>query len=344
MVGQSGLEGYYNSPLQGGDTLKTTLDVPLQRVGQQALQHEIDLNYPANGGAFVALDPDNGQIYAMGSLPTYDANVFTKPVPTSAYNSLFGPNSGDPQVNRAYQSASPLGSTFIPITALAALESGVWSVGDTYDDTGQFCFQEQCRHNSGRAVDGVLDLTDALKASSNDFFDNLGALTGSARPPGALDTWARVFGIGRQTGVDLPGESAGTLPTPTWRTQRNQLEDECDAATGPYAGQRKHPPGGCGIADGSNRAWSVGDNINLAAGQGDVQATPLQLAVAYAAIANGGTIVTPHLGLDIERPDGTVLRLIDPGPKGKLKTQSPLPQRNQSRSTGRGLTARRHLG
>jgi penicillin-binding protein 2 len=313
-VGQSGLEGYYNSVLRSGDTLKTTLDVALQRVGQRALQHAIDANYPANGGAFVALDPENGQVYAMGSLPTYNANVFSRPIPTTVLRRLFSPSSGDPLVNRATQSASPIGSTFAPITALAALESGAWSVGDTFDDTGQFCFQEQCRHNSGHAVDGVLDLADALQISSNDFFYNLGALTGSARPAGALDAWARVFGIGQKTGVDLPGESAGTLPTPKWRAQRYQLEAECDAATGPYAGRPKHPPGGCGIADGTNRPWSVGDNESLAAGQGDVQVTPLQLAVIYAAIANGGKIVTPHLGLAIERPNGAVLRQIDPAP------------------------------
>lgn len=313
-VGQSGLEAYYNSVLRSGDTLKTTLDAALQRVGQQALQHAIDANYPANGGAFVALDPENGQVYAMGSLPTYNANVFSKPIPTTLTRRLFSPSSGHPLVNRATQSASPIGSTFTPITALAALESGAWSVGDTFDDTGQFCTQEQCRHNSGNAVDGMLDLANALKISSNDFFYNLGALTGSARPADALDAWARVFGIGQQTGVDLPEESAGTLPTPAWRAQRNQLEAECDAATGPYAGRSKHQPGGCGISDGTNRPWSLGDNESLAAGQGDVQVTPLQLAIAYAAIANGGTMVTPHLGLAIERPDGAVLRPIEPAP------------------------------
>ena len=329
--------------LRSGDTLKTTLDLPLQRVGQQALQHAIDANYPANGGAFVALDPENGQVYAMGSLPTYNPNVSTRAT-TGLLQRLNSPSTGAPLMNRAIQSASPIGSTFTPITALAALESGAWSVGATFDDTGQFCFQEQCRHNSGREVDGVLDLQSALKISSNDFFYNLGALTGSARPAGALDAWAGVLGIGRQTGVDLPGESAGTLPTPAWRAQRNRLEAECDAATGPYAGRPKHPPGGCGIADGSNRPWSVGDNESLAAGQGDVQITPLQLAVAYATIANGGTVVTPHLGLDIESANGTVLRQIDPAGKGHLKID-PL-YLNSVRAGLRAavLTARRHIG
>jgi penicillin-binding protein 2 len=344
-VGQSGLEASYDRYLRGvdgaervkvdalgnfdgslsetpptsGDNLKLSLNAKLEAVGQQSLQESIDSNYPAQGGAFVALSPTTGEIYAMGSLPTYNANVFTKPVPYSEYDSLFGPNSGDPQVNRALQSAGPTGSTFKSITATAALESGVWTAGDIFDDTGQFCISGQCRHNAGGAVDGSLDLENAIKVSSDDFFYNLGALTNSTAPNGgALQYWARQYGIGRKTGIDLPGETSGTLPTPDWRAQRNQLEAECDKATGPFKGKPKHPPGGCGIADGTDRPWSIGDNISLAVGQGDVQVTPLQLAVVYATIANGGNVVTPHLGLDVQSPDGTVLRSFDPRPQRHL--------------------------
>jgi penicillin-binding protein 2 len=265
------------------------------------------------------MNPQNGQVYAMGSLPTYDANVFTKPVPFSVYSSLFGKNSGDPQVNRAYQGAGPTGSTFKSVTATAALQSGVWSPGNTFDDTGQFCISGQCRHNAGGGADGVLDLANALRVSSDIFFYNLGALTNSTQPTGgALQHWANLYGIGRKTGVDLPAENTGTLPTPDWRTHRNELEAQCDNATGPFKGKPKHPPGGCGIADGTNRPWSIGDNISLAVGQGDVQVTPLQLAVVYATIANGGTVVTPHLGLDVQSPDGIVQRAFNPRPSRHL--------------------------
>ncbi|MGH2886287.1 MAG: penicillin-binding transpeptidase domain-containing protein, partial [Solirubrobacteraceae bacterium] len=318
-VGQSGLEAYYDSALRSGETLKLSLDVPLQVAGQQALQHAIDSNYPANGGAFVAMNPQNGEVYAMGSLPTYDPNVFTKPVAQSTYNSLFGPSSGDPQVNRAYQSAGSTGSAFKPITATAALESGAWTVNDIFDDTGQFCSSGQCRRNAGGAVDGPLDLESAIKVSSDDFFYNLGVLTNSPAPNGGpLQHWARLYGIGQKTGIDLPDENPGTLPDPAWRAHRNELEAECDSATGPFEGKPKHPPGGCGITDGSNRPWSAGDNESLAVGQGDVQVTPLQLAVAYSAIANGGTIVRPHVGMDVQRANGTVLQPIDPAPAQQL--------------------------
>jgi penicillin-binding protein 2 len=342
-VGQSGLEASYDRYLRGkdgaervkvdalgnfvgtlsqtaplsGNNLKLALDSKLEQVGQQSLQESIDTNYPANGGAFVALNPDNGQVYAIGSLPTYDANLFTKPVPQSVYDAHFGPNSGSghPLVNRAYQSAGPTGSTFKPITSTAALEAGVWSTTSIFDDTGQFCISGQCRHNAGHAVDGSLDLLNALKVSSDDFFYNLGALTNSPAPHGGpLQYWAHQYGIGRKTGIDLPDENAGTLPDAMWRDGRNKLESECDHATGPFRGKPKHPPGGCGIAFGDNRPWSIGDNESLAVGQGDVQVTPLQLAVAYAAIANGGTVVTPHLGLDVQSPDGFVQRSFNPPP------------------------------
>lgn len=355
IVGQSGLEWYYNRYLQGtngaeqvqidalgrstgtigrvapvpGNNLRLSLDVNLQRAGEQALSEAMATIPNAYGGAFVAMNPVNGEVYAMGSNPSFDPNIFTKPVPESVYKRLNNPASNYPLLNRAIQSAGPTGSTFKPITATAALQSGAWTVNDVFDDTGRFCFSGQCRHNAGNAVDGSLNLEQALKVSSDDFFYNLGVLTNNPAPRGGpLQHWARLFGIGRPTGIDVGGELAGTLPTPTWRTQRNKLEYQCDNATGPFRytnghttsavmhpgwhRSSKHAPGGCGIADGTNRPWSAGDNENLAVGQGDVQVTPLQLAVAYSAIANGGTIVRPHLGLDIQQPDGTLMQRVNP--------------------------------
>jgi penicillin-binding protein 2 len=153
----------------------------------------------------------------------------------------------------------------------------------------------------------VLDIVNAIRVSSDDFFYNLGALT-NADPTthangGALQHWARRYGIGRKTGIDLGGETSGNLPSPRWRARINQLELRCE---------HKHHIPSCGIADG--RPWSIGDNINLAVGQGDVQVTPLQLAVAYAAIANGGAIVRPHIGLEVDSADGASLQKIQPPP------------------------------
>jgi penicillin-binding protein 2 len=331
IVGQSGLEWYYDRYLRGvdgtervqvdalghaagnvgetppvqGHSLKLSLDMSLQKAGQGALQEAISANPPAGAGAFVAMNPDNGQVYAMGSLPTFNPNIFAKPVSASTYRQLNNSTSNFPLLDRAIMSAYPTGSTFKPITATAALESGAWTLGDVYDDTGQFCIDTQCRHNAGNASYGVLDLTEAIKVSSDDFFYNLGALTNAdpVKHPngGALQHWAHLYGIGEKTGIDLGGETGGNLPTPRWRARVDQAELKCE---------HKHHVPSCLIADG--RPWSVGDNVNLAVGQGDVGVTPLQLAVAYSAIANGGTVVRPHIGLEVDSPDGTVLQKIQP--------------------------------
>jgi penicillin-binding protein 2 len=351
IIGQSGLEGQYDRYLRGtdgtenvqvdslgrftrtlqgkspitGDDLKLSLNTAVQRVGQNALQQSIDSNPPATGGAFVAMDPDNGQVYAMGSLPTFNPNVLTPPVSESAYKRLNNPSSNFPLINRAIQSVGPTGSTFKPITATAALQSGDWNIADTYDDTGQFCEGGGlCLQNSGHAAYGVVNLVDALRVSDDIFFYNLGARMNSNAPQGGpLQHWAHQFGIGRPTGVDLPGESSGTLPSPAWRAGRNKLESVCDNLTHPTATFPNHPdhklaPGGCGLADGTNRPWSIGDNVNLGVGQGDVQVTPLQLVTAYSALANGGNVVVPHVGVDVQSPDGTVLQKIQPPPARHL--------------------------
>lgn len=343
IIGQSGLEAAYDQFLRGtdgeqrvtvdslgrptgeatltppvsGHNLSLSVSEPLQRVGQNALQQSISSNFPANGGSFVAMNPQDGSIYAMGSLPTFNPKVFTGNLSQRTYDQLTSTTSHEPLLNRAIASTGPTGSTFKPITATAALESGNWTVGSTYDDTGSFKDGALTLHNAGNVANGSVDLVQAIKVSSDTFFYNLGQRTNVANPlatpqGGPLQAWARRFGIGRRTGIDIPGESAGTLPSPAFREGRNRLETQCDSATGPFKGKPKHLPGGCGIADGTNRPWSIGDNVNLAVGQGDVQVTPLQLAVAYAALANGGTIVRPHVGESVQNQDGTILQNINP--------------------------------
>ncbi len=335
IVGQSGLEYYYDRYLRGhdgakrvqvdalgrpsgdllqtkptqGHALKLSIDLGLQKAGQQALAQAIGSNPPAPAGAFVALNPVNGEVLAMGSFPTFDPNVFTKAISQRRYDQLFGPSAGYPLFNRAIQSSYPTGSTFKGITATAALQSGAWSLGQSYDDTGVYQNGPgDARHNAGHAAYGSVDIVSAIRVSSDNFFYNLGRLLNSDQPRGGpLQQWARAFGIGRPTGVDLGGENAGILPSPRWRAARDRLEIACE--------HKRHIPS-CGIADG--RPWSVGDNENLAVGQGDLEATPLQLAVAYSAIANGGAVVRPHVGLEVDADDGTVLQRIDPAPSRRI--------------------------
>ncbi len=314
VAGKSGLEYEYNRYLKAGDSVRTSIDLAVQQVGDSWLAHSVSTNH-GDGGAFVVMDPDNGQIIAMGSNPTYDPNVVDKRISQSTHDREFGPKRNDPWLNRAIQSEGPIGSVFAPITALAALQSGVWRADQTYDDTGEFCFPRSappdCLNNSGHAAYGVVNVARAIAVDDSVFFYNLGfrlnADPFSHPGGGALQQWARAFGIGQPTGIDLPDESTGTLPTPAYLRTLDKLEIECEHATGPYQGRPKHPAsrGGCGLAD--SKYWTVGDNINLAVGQGMVQMTPLQVAVAYSAIENGGTILSPRVATAIESPTGRVL-------------------------------------
>jgi penicillin-binding protein 2 len=382
VVGQSGLEYEYDQYLLGVDgtervkvnaanqfegyanetaptpgyNLKTWIDLKLQKVGEAALAESIAKNSGAgaDGGAFVAMNPVNGEIYAMGSNPTYPPRELAHPISQATYNTDFlSPSANDPLLNRAIGTALPNGSTFKVITATAALERGVWGVDEPYDDIGEFCYPGEdpklpgsCIHNSGGEAQGPITLEKAIQVSDDVYFYNLGYRLNGVTPPatdpngGVLQEWARQFGIGRSTGVDLPGESSGTLPTPNYLLARYHEEVQCETATGDYAytnGQGltsstklpgyhrspKHPAskGGCGIASPvySNDVWTVGDNVESGVGQGDDQVTPMQLAVVYAAIENGGKIVAPHIGEDIESSEGTILQQLNPAIKRTLK-------------------------
>jgi penicillin-binding protein 2 len=357
-VGQTGLESQYDEYLRGrfgkqqvevdssgepvsegrtiepktGHNLVTSLDANVQRVGQEALARSVAATGD-DGGAFIAMNPDNGQVYAMGSNPTFNPNWFTPALSEKHAKELDSVAANDPELNRAYQSVGPTGSTFKVITATAALESGDWMVNETFDDSADFHIGSETLQNSGGVHYGVINMVDAFRVSDDEFFYNLGAKTNSINPQGGpIQTWARRYGIGRKTGIDLPYESSGTLPDPAWRAHRNKEEAECEEAVGPFKyvdaagttfsptmkkGYHRNSKGpSCGIADGD--PWTIGDNVNLAVGQGDVQVTPLQLAVAYSALANGGTIVKPHIGEEITDADGTVLQKIAPPSTRKL--------------------------
>jgi penicillin-binding protein 2 len=360
IVGQSGLEYQYDKYLRGsygfqkvevnafgipvgqgrkkepvaGDNLKTTLDLKLEQVGAQALQHSITLN-SGLGGAFVAMNPQSGSIYAMGSNPSFNPKMFTHQISQKEVNRLFSPASNAPLFNRATESVAPDGSTFKVITSVAALQSGAWTTSETYDDTGEFCPAGSgippCFHNAGRVANGSLDITNAIKVSDDVFFYHLGDLLNVDRPQGGpLQKWAKLFGVGQNPHIDIPGARDGLMPTPAWFDRRTRLEVQCERATGAYRYTNghgaisstprkgyhrspKHPydaatgTGGCGLAI-PGTAWTVGDNINAAVGQGDDGISPLQLAMVYSAIENGGSIVHPHLGEDVQSPDGTVLQ------------------------------------
>jgi penicillin-binding protein 2 len=278
-----------NTPPKAGDNLVLSLDRPVQQAGEAAI------NSFSTPGAFVAMNVHNGEILGLGSSPTFDPAIFSKPViPTSTYTALTSPNNGAPLSDRAIQGLYPTGSTFKPITAIAALESGVITPTTTIVDSGSFTEGGITLHNAGGGGGyGALQLSQALQVSSDVWFYNVGAMLYKSNNTDAQDKWASDLGIGHPTGIDLPGEVAGLLPTPQWRDQLFKK------------GQ-------------TDRPWTMGDNVNLAIGQGDLQADPLQMAVAYAAIGNGGDVVRPHVGMEVQDPNGSVVQEIDPAPQRHL--------------------------
>lgn len=285
-------------PPRSGEQLRTSLDLGLQQTGQRALTRVIGSG-PGTAGAFVALDPRQGRVLAMGSYPTFRPSVLSKPISQQRYNRLFGEQAASPRFNRAISGGYPTGSTFKPITALAALDKGLIGPDTPVNDPGFLKISPtQTIRNARNAVFGTISLRRAMQVSSDVFFYILGRDANGLKGQ-AIQSWAHRLGLGQRTGVDLPNEFGGTVPDREWRAEMTKREDAC---------RRKRKVSSCGISD--RRPWSLGDNINLAVGQGDVQATPLQMAVAYSAIANGGTVVRPHLGVAVEDEGGRELRQI----------------------------------
>jgi penicillin-binding protein 2 len=286
-------EARAQSPVPGR-SVRLSLDLDLQQAGETALSRAIG-STPGVAGAFVALDPRDGKVLAMGSSPSYDPSVLSRPITEARYEALFGEQAGSPRFNRAIGGQYPTGSTFKPVTALAGLAEHLRTPDTPIFDGGCVTIGEQQRCNARHQAYGTVALRRALQVSSDVYFYTLGRdLNPIAGQP--LQTWARRLGFDHRTGIDLPSEFGGTIPDRHWRDERNRLEANCRR-------RERHP---CGIADG--RPWSVGDNVNLAVGQGDIQVTPLQMAVAYAAIANGGRVVRPHLGAAVEDANGRLLQ------------------------------------
>lgn len=295
-------------PVPGRD-VRLTIDVDVQRQVERSLaqglvaaRQNVFADSPndylkAHSGAMVVLDPRNGEVIAMASQPTYDPREFIPSITPQRYEELFaGDDKHSPLTNRAIAGQYPPGSTFKLFTALAALQRGVITPDSTYTDTGSFTLPELCKRNvkckwknAGEVAFGTLDLRAALRVSSDAFFYRLGYAF-SQLPRGednGIQDAARLLGLGKKTGVQLPYEKSGNVPDRESRARLHRLYPKAF----PYGG------------------WSTGDFINLSIGQGEVLVTPLQLARAYAALANGGTVVnsTIELGtLDPRAPATTV--------------------------------------
>jgi penicillin-binding protein 2 len=318
-IGQSGIERTYDTYLRGkdgtaqltvdsrgrpksaavpiqqstfGGTLRLTLDINLQRAAERALKYGIGIARSsaegayADGGALVALDPRNGAVLAMASNPTYKPSLFAGRKDLKKLAPLLSPTVAQkdnfPALNRAIQVGYPPGSTFKPVTALAAMQEHLITPFTPLHCTPTYTAYGQPFHNWTPNIDQWMDLRTALAESCDTFFYQLGDdfYRLPANRGHALQAWANRLGLGKYSGIDIGGEVSGLIPTPEWR---------CQAFGGPPCK---------GYVD---RIWKPGYSIQLAIGQGDVLVTPLQMARFYALIANGGKLVTPHLAEDVEQ-------------------------------------------
>jgi penicillin-binding protein 2 len=275
-----------DEPAVPGQDVHLTLDVDVQRAAEDALQQgiaaarasydkEAKKNFLAPAGATVVLDARDSSIVALASYPTFNPNDFLNGIRPDVYAALTNPASAFPLQDRAIASSYAPGSTFKLVTALAALQDGLISPGTTYDDAGSVQVGNRVFRNAlGRAF-GRVTLARALAVSSDSFFYSLGFRFW--KQPGAradgIQTMARALGLDAPTHVDLPGEQPGRVPDASWKKRVHDQK--------PKLFPDAH--------------WFPGDNVNLAVGQGDVLATPLQLAQAYAVFANGGTPHQPHI-------------------------------------------------
>ncbi|HEY6340813.1 MAG TPA: penicillin-binding protein 2 [Bryobacteraceae bacterium] len=277
-VGKFGLERQYNDILMGvdgqrrvvvdnmmheravlenveatpGHSLQTTLDLDLQAVAE--------LSMDERKGAVVALDPRNGEILAMVSRPSFDPGIFAGHVRSKDWKDLID-NPDKPLMNRAIQAQFAPGSTFKPFVALAGLETGAFQPSTTFYCPGSATFYGTTFHCDLKTGHGLMDLHHAIVHSCDVYFFNLG----NRLNVDTIAEYAQIAGLGKKTGIDLPSEAEGVIPSSKWklRTQREK--------------------------------WYAGETISVAIGQGPVTVTPIQLAVAIGGLASGGEWHRPHL-------------------------------------------------
>jgi penicillin-binding protein 2 len=285
----------HQDPVQGHD-IKLTIDINVQRAAEDALNQGLALarnnvdrvggrHFVAPAGAVVVLDPHDSSVIALASNPTYDPSQFVNGIPTALFQQYNDPSSHFPLNDRATSGLYAPGSTFKLVTGTAALNRGLINSSTTFPDPGFLKVGNAIFHNAGGASYGRLGITRAITVSSDVFFYNLGAaFWNDRRQYGlAIQDQAHEYGFGQRTGIPIGGEAAGRVPDPQ---SRKALHDQNPVAF-------------------PNGQWFTGDNVNLAVGQGELVTTPIQLANAYAAFANGGTLYQPRVATAVLNQDGT---------------------------------------
>ncbi len=277
---------------QPGTAVRLTIDIGVQRAAERAIREGIALarankQYNVAGGAIIAIDPRDGAVRAMASYPTYKPSVYVGRIDPEKLaplvNDAAAKKANFPGLNRVTQVAYPPGSTWKPVTALAAMQEHLLSPYSSIQctPTATYGRDKQVFKNWDPYVNRPMNLPEALATSCDTYFYNVGNrfYEGGAAERSRLQQWARRFGFGAPTGLDIGNEAPSwqtIVPTPAWR--KKTFTSDWD------------------------KAWNPGDSIQLAIGQKDVTVTPLQMARFYAMIANGGKLVTPYVVSGVEQP------------------------------------------
>lgn len=281
-------------PAIPGNNLVLTIDSGFQKTVQDILQKAVRGAHSKQGVAIV-LDPRNGEILAMVSLPSYDDNLFSTGISVDDFTAL-AQDPLHPLMDQATSGQYPPGSTFKMIPASAALQEHVIDVNTRFETPGTIWVpnryfpddlkQAQPFYDWYKPGFGSLSILDAIRESSDVFFYKLAGGEYPTFDTGLgeerLAAYARLFGLGSPSGIDLPAEAKGLVPDPTWK--RNTIGD----------------------------VWTLGDTYNMGIGQGYVLVTPLQVADYTAIVANGGTLYKPQLVHAVVDPQGRLVRTIDP--------------------------------
>ncbi len=248
---------------QPGANLELALDVGLQAMAEA--------QFEGRRGALVAIQPQTGEVLAFVSAPSFNPNLFVDGIDVESWRNL-NESPDHPLINRPLYGTYPIGSTYKPFVALAALQMGLRSPGEAVPDPGYFELAGQRFRNAAGAVYGMTDMHRALVVSSDTYFYSLGAMMDID----ALHDFSKQFGFGQITGIDLDGERRGVLPSRDWKRKAYRTAEQ--------------------------QHWYQGETVSVAVGQGYNAFTLLQLAQATAVLANDGVYMKPHL----------VRRIIDP--------------------------------
>ena len=309
-IGKTGIENFWENELKGqsgkkqievdalgkekkiinqlagadGHNLVLSIDIDLQKKLEETITNALKKS-KLNKACAIALDPNNGEILALVSLPSYNNNLFARGITNDEYQALVS-HPDQPLFNRCTSGEYPSGSTIKPVLAAAALEEGIINENTSFISTGGLRVGEWFFPDWKVGGHGVTNVRKAIAESVNTFFYYIGGGYGDFVGLGIdrMVRYEKIFGLGKQTGIDIIGEAKGFLPTKDWKET--------------IKGER----------------WYVGDTYHAAIGQGDITVTPLQVANYTAVFANGGLLYRPHFIRQVLSSDDKIIRQVDHKP------------------------------